>query len=181
MKVKKLEISDNISIKDMFETTVKSNSIWVVYYNIETFWSLSYSHLYTYFYSNKEIPYSASHNNKTLKFEKLIFGEGSNLVDVYEKIISLYLGNLGGYFYKNYYLNSSEFDKFVNIFSLYDIKNLFENNTNNNENLIKNYLNPLKDEHYVGGNYNNSSANKKSFLKELSLLKSLNILEVKLN
>lgn len=181
MKVKKLEISDNISVKDMFETSVKPNSIWVVYYNIETFCSLSYSHLHTYFYSNKEIPYSASPNIKTLKFEKLIFGEGSNLVDVYEKIISLYLGFFGGYLYKSFYLNSSEFDKYVNSFSFYSIKNDFENNTNNNQNLIKNYLEPLKNEHYVGGNYNNSSVNKKSFLKELSLLKSLNILEVKLN
>lgn len=180
MKVKKLEISDNISIKDMFETTVKSNSIWVVYYNIETFWSLSYSHLHTYFYSNKEIPYSASPNFKTLKFEKLIFGEGSNLVDVYEKIISLYLGNLCGINYKNIN-SSSEFEKYLNSFSFYSIKNDFENNTNNNQNLIKNYLEPLKNEHYVGTNFNNSSSTKKHLVKELILLKSLNILEVKLN
>lgn len=180
MKVKKLEISDNISVKDMFETSVKSNSIWVVYYTIETFWGINYSHLINYFINNyKELSYPTS-PVKNPKFEKLIFGEGSNLVDVYEKIISLYLGNLCGINYKNIN-SSSEFEKYLNSFSFYSIKNDFENNTNNNQNLIKNYLEPLKNEHYVGTNFNNSSSTKKHLVKELILLKSLNILEVKLN
>ena len=46
MKVKKLEISDNISVKDMFETSVKSNSIWVVYYNTDIIFGLPYTYIY---------------------------------------------------------------------------------------------------------------------------------------
>lgn len=185
MKVKKLEISDNISIKDMFETSVKSNSIWVVYYNTDIIFGTSnlYSYL-IYFYNNKEMPYPTNPNVKTLKYEKMIFGEGSNLVDVYEKILSFHLGFFGGINYAGLIANSSsaqDFEKYVNSFSFYNIKKDFEENENNNENLIKNYLEPLKNDHYLGQNFKNSSANKRKLLKEFALLKSLNILEVKLN